>query len=82
MASGLTVPAMVCTIGGKSVFHISPAITVAMPVDGKVKVKDAWIHILAQCVGAVKGAGLPLVVASGIDFYDIDVNGLPELGSL
>jgi aquaporin Z len=49
-AFGLTVLAMVYAIGNISGCHINPAITIAMLVAGKIKVKDAIFYIIAQCM--------------------------------
>src|SRR3989337_3863043 len=68
-AFGLTVLAMVYAIGNISGCHINPAITVAMLVTGKIKSKDAVAYIIAQCVGAIIGAGILLIVARGLPTY-------------
>ena len=80
MAFGLAVLAMVYAIGGISGCHINPTITIAMLAGGKIKPKDAGLYIVAQCVGAVIGAGLLLAVASGLESYDIGDNGLGQNG--
>ena len=80
IAFGVAVLAMVYAIGSISGCHINPAITIAMLVSGKIKGKDAGMYIVAQCVGAVIGAGLLFVVASGLSGYDINVNGLGQNG--
>jgi aquaporin Z len=64
-AFGLAVVAMAYTIGGISGCHINPAITVAMLVAGKIKSKDAVGYIIAQMIGALAGAGILYVIASG-----------------
>ena len=79
-AFGLTVLAMVYAIGSISGCHINPAITVAMFVAGKIKGKDAIGYIIAQCVGAIIGAGILLAIASGLLGYSLDVNGLGQNG--
>lgn len=79
-AFGLTVLAMVYAIGNISGCHINPAITVAMLVTGKIKSKDAVAYIIAQCVGAIIGAGILLIVARGLPTYSIAVTGLGQNG--
>ena len=64
-AFGLAVVAMAYTIGGISGCHINPAITIAMLVAGKISGKDASGYIIAQFAGAVAGAGILYVIASG-----------------
>jgi len=75
-AFGLTVLAMVYAIGSISGCHINPAITVAMRVAGKINSTDAVFYIIAQCAGAIVGAGILLMIASGSADYSLAVNGL------
>jgi aquaporin Z len=79
-AFGLTVLAMVYAIGNISGCHINPAITVAMLVTGKIKAKDAAAYIIAQCVGAILGAGILLLIARGLPSYSIAADGLGQNG--
>lgn len=79
-AFGLAVMAMVYAIGSISGCHINPAITVAMLVAGKIKGKDAVFYIIAQCLGAIAGAAILWLVASGLPGYSLAVNGLGQNG--
>ena len=79
-AFGLTVLAMVYAIGPISGCHINPAISIAMLVAGKMKGKDAIMYIIAQCLGAVVGAGILLAIANGLSGYDLSTNGLGQNG--
>ena len=65
LAFGLAVVAMAYTIGGISGCHINPAITIAMFVAGKISISDAVGYVVAQFIGAVVGAGILYVIASG-----------------
>ena len=65
LAFGLAVVAMAYTIGGISGCHINPAITIAMLVAGKINSKDAVGYIISQLGGAVAGAGILYLIASG-----------------
>ena len=65
LAFGLAVVAMAYTIGGISGCHINPAITIAMLVAGKISISDAVGYVVAQFIGAVVGAGILYVIASG-----------------
>lgn len=65
LAFGLAVVAMAYTIGPISGCHINPAISVAMTVAGKLSVKDLIGYVIAQCIGAILGAGVLYVIASG-----------------
>ncbi len=64
-AFGLAVVAMAYTIGPISGCHINPAISVAMCVAGKLSVKDLIGYVIAQCIGAIAGAGVLYIIASG-----------------
>ena len=79
-AFGLTVLAMVYAIGNISGCHINPAITIAMFIAGKTKAKDAVAYIIAQCIGAIIGAGILLIVARGLPTYSTAENGLGQNG--
>jgi aquaporin Z len=65
LAFGLVLLTLVYAIGPVSGCHINPAVSIAMLVAGKMSAKDAAGYIIAQCIGAIIGAGLVLVVASG-----------------
>jgi len=79
-AFGLTVLAMVYTIGSISGCHINPAITIAMLVAGKIKAKDAAAYVIVQCIGAVIAAGVLYIIASGHMDYSLATNGLGQNG--
>lgn len=65
-AFGLSVVAMAYTIGHISGCHINPAVTVGMCVSGRMKWGE-WIwYIVAQCIGAIVGAGVLSYIATGI----------------
>ena len=79
-AFGLAVLAMVYAIGGVSGCHINPAVTVSMLVAKKIGVKDAAYYILFQCVGAIAGAGILYLIASGKAGYSLASVGLGQNG--
>jgi len=79
-AFGLTVLAMVYTIGNISGCHINPAITIAMLVTGKIKSRDAVAYIIVQCIGAIIGSGILLAIARGRPGYSLAANGLGQNG--
>src|SRR3990170_6773353 len=79
-AFGLSVLAMVYAIGGISGCHINPAVTVSMFVAGKIDSKNAVAYILAQCAGAIFGAGALYSIAIGRPDYDLALNGLGQNG--
>ncbi|MCH9661754.1 MAG: aquaporin Z [Bacteroidetes bacterium] len=65
LAFGLAVVAMAYTIGPISGCHINPAISIAMMVAGKLSAKDTFGYVIAQCIGAVAGAGILYLLATG-----------------
>lgn len=79
-AFGLTVLAMVYTIGSISGCHINPAISIAMLVAGKMKSMDTLIYIICQCIGAIIAAGILLSIAMGNSGYSLASNGLGQNG--
>jgi len=70
-AFGIAVMAMVYAIGPISGCHINPAITISMLVAGKINVKDSISYIGAQIFGAILGAGVLYLVASGKAGFDV-----------
>ena len=75
-AFGLSVVAMAYTIGIISGCHINPAISISMLIAKKLSVKDTAFYVASQCAGAIVGAGILLVIASGNAGYSLAVNGL------
>ena len=81
LAFGLAVVAMAYTIGGISGCHINPAITIAMLVAGKINSKDAVGYIISQLAGAVAGAGILCLIASGQGNFKMGEWGEGYLGN-
>ncbi|HEY9197647.1 MAG TPA: aquaporin Z [Mucilaginibacter sp.] len=79
-AFGLSVVAMAYAIGHISGCHINPAISIGMVVTGRMKAGEAAVYIIAQILGAIAGAGILLLIASGKDGYSVAVNGLGQDG--
>jgi len=79
-AFGLAVVSMAYAVGHISGCHLNPAITIGMVVAGRMKGSEAAIYIIAQILGAIAGAGILLLIASGRDGYNITVNGLGQNG--
>jgi aquaporin Z len=78
-AFGLSFLVMVYAIGGISGCHINPAVSISMLVRGKITAKNAVAYIIAQCVGAIVGAGVLYFIASGIPTFSL-ANGLAQNG--
>jgi aquaporin Z len=79
-AFGLSVVAMAYAIGHISGCHINPAISIGMVVARRMNAAEAMVYIIAQILGALAGAGILLLIASGKDGYDTAVNGLGQNG--
>src|SRR5277367_1665958 len=76
-AFGLSLLAMVYTIGPISGCHINPAVTLGVLLAKKIDWKDALVYMFAQVAGAIVGAGLVLLIASGVaGGYDLTAGGL------
>ena len=58
LAFGLATATLVQCVGHISGAHINPAVTMAMLVTRNVTVLRACCYMVAQCVGAVAGAGI------------------------
>ncbi|WP_413666480.1 aquaporin Z [Mucilaginibacter sp. Mucisp86] len=79
-AFGLSVVAMAYAIGHISGCHINPAITIGMVVAGRMTGKEAVSYIIAQVLGAIAGAAVLLLIASGKQDYNVITNGLGQNG--
>ncbi len=64
-AFGLTVLTMAYAIGHISGCHLNPAVTLGLVAGGRHPAKEAGPYIAAQVVGAIAGAGVLYVIASG-----------------
>lgn len=65
LAFGLTVLTMACAIGHISGCHLNPAVTLGLVAGKRFPTSEALPYIIAQVVGAVAGAGILFVIASG-----------------
>ncbi|TXT61581.1 MAG: aquaporin [Promethearchaeota archaeon] len=79
-AFGLAVLSMVYAIGHVSGCHINPAVTVAMMTAKKMEPKEGVIYIASQCIGAILGAAILLLIAIGLPGYSIAADGLGQNG--
>ena len=71
LAFGLTVLTMAYAVGHVSGGHFTPAVSVGLCVGGRFPVRDLLPYIVAQSVGAVAGAGILYVIASGQADFDM-----------
>jgi MIP family channel proteins len=65
LAFGLTVVTMAYAIGHISGCHLNPAVSVGLWVGGRFDKRDLFPYIAAQVLGAIAGAGILYVIASG-----------------
>lgn len=59
---GLSIATMVQCFGHISGGHINPAVTAAMVVTRKLSLAKAVFYVVAQCLGAITGAGILYIV--------------------
>ncbi|HEY7064556.1 MAG TPA: aquaporin Z [Chloroflexota bacterium] len=80
-AFGLSLLAMVYVIGPISGCHVNPAVTLGLLLTKKFAARDAGGYVVAQIVGAILGAAVVWLIASGAaGGYDPAVKGLAANG--
>lgn len=79
LAFGLTVLTMAYAIGHISGCHLNPAVTVGLWAGGRHPAKEVLPYIVAQVLGAVAGAFVLLMIASGQPGFDVS-GGLASNG--
>ena len=80
-AFGLTVLTMAFAIGHVSGCHLNPAVSVGLAVGGRFPVKELGPYIVAQVLGAIAGAAILYVIATGkagVDIGGFASNGYAE----
>lgn len=65
LAFGLSVVTMAYAIGHISGCHLNPAVTVGLAAGGRFPTKEVLPYIVAQVIGAIIGAGVLYLIASG-----------------
>jgi len=80
MAFGLAIVAAAYGLGAISGAHLNPAVTLGMVMAGRMGLSEAASYVVAQLIGALAGAVILLVIASGTAGYDVSVNGLGQNG--
>jgi aquaporin Z len=71
LAFGLTVLTMAYAVGPISGGHFNPAVTVGLWVARRVASRDVLPYIASQVVGAIIGAGILLMIASGTSGFNL-----------
>jgi aquaporin Z len=70
-AFGLTVLTMAYAIGHISGCHLNPAVSIGLWAGGRFPAKDLAAYIGAQVLGAIVGAGVLYLIASGKAGFDL-----------
>jgi len=71
LAFGLTVLTMAYAIGHISGCHLNPAVSVGLWAGGRFPGKDLLPYISAQVLGAIAGAAVLFIIASGNAAFDV-----------
>ena len=71
LAFGLTVLTMAFAIGHISGCHLNPAISAGLVVGKRFPASDLLPYVVAQVLGAIAGAGVLYVIASGQAGFDL-----------
>ncbi|MBX3430314.1 MAG: aquaporin [Hyphomonadaceae bacterium] len=79
-AFGLAVVAMAYGIGPVSGCHINPAVSFGVWTAGRMSTAEMLGYWVAQCLGAIVGAGVLLLIATGKAEYSLAENGLGQNG--
>jgi aquaporin Z len=71
LAFGLTVLTMAYAIGHISGCHLNPAVTVGLTVGKRFPANEIPYYVVAQVLGAIAGAGVLYLIASGKPGFDL-----------
>jgi len=71
LAFGLTVLTMAYAIGHISGCHLNPAVSIGLWAGGRFPANQLLPYIVAQVLGAVAGAGVLYLIASGQPGFDV-----------
>jgi aquaporin Z len=71
LAFGLTVVTMAYAIGHVSGCHLNPAVTVGLAAGGRFPTEQIPPYVAAQVIGAIVGAGVLYIIASGAPGFDL-----------
>ncbi len=80
-AFGLALTGMAYGIGPVSGCHINPAVSLGVLLAGRMSTSDFVQYVIAQCLGAIVGAGVLYLIASGkLAGFDVAKQGLGQNG--
>jgi len=80
LAFGLTVLTMAFAIGHISGCHLNPAVSIGLWAGGRFPGKQLLPYILSQVAGALAGAAVLYVIASGKPGFDVVASGFASNG--
>ncbi len=80
LAFGLAIVAMAYGIGPVSGCHVNPAVSFGAFVAGRMTPAEMVRYWVAQIIGALAGAGVLYLIATGRAEYSIEANGLGANG--
>ena len=80
IAFGLSIVAAVYGLGAISGAHLNPAVSLGMVTAGRMTPGEFLAYSVAQVAGALLGACVIYLIASGKSGYDVAVNGLGQNG--
>ena len=80
LAFGLAIVAAAYGLGSISGAHLNPAVSLGMVAAGRMSVGDFIGYAIAQIIGAILGAGILYLIASGKADYTVAGNGLGQNG--
>ncbi len=72
LAFGLTVLTMVYAVGHISGGHLNPAVTIGLWAGGRIKYNEVVPYIISQVLGAIAGAAVLYLIASGKPGFDLN----------
>lgn len=79
-AFGLALIGMAYGIGPVSGCHINPAVSLGAVAAGRMSITEAIPYMIAQVAGAIAGAFVLMLIASGKADYSVAENGLGQNG--
>jgi aquaporin Z len=79
-AFGLAIVAAAYGIGPISGAHLNPAVSLGAFLAGRMSPAALGTYVVAQVIGAIVGAGILYLIASGNADYDLATNGLGQNG--
>jgi aquaporin Z len=80
LAFGLAIVAAAYGLGAISGAHLNPAVSLGMVAAGRMSVGDFVGYAIAQVVGAILGAAILYLIATGKADYVVATNGLGQNG--